>query len=204
MKIILLKLTLIFVLIISNISIYSQGKMGYIEDDTIFDPKPTPKDIDEETKSKIFYPEPYPNIIKELSELTLINYFPGEFIHSDILNFCNLIITSIENAEIDDKRIIEISIIGYADGLINTGIDADSSKIHNDCLKYMSYSTGQEDIALATLRSCQIEGILMELLKSKAYYLNINTIKDYYDEPNGGNIGGKYRKVVIKIKYIQK
>jgi hypothetical protein len=144
--------------------------------------------------------------VRELIPISLQNYGIGKFQHENIFRFCKMIIDQIENTERKENQIISISIKGFADGLVNKGVRVSRDQVHRECAKFAPFDRGIDDIELATLRACQVEGILKDLLKGKSYFVFVNlTMARPHDEPDGeGDTGGSLRKVIVQISYLER
>lgn len=169
-------------------------------DDSDFDPKPKPlKPVKPEPKPPIPVPPIHSNFF------VLPNYLPGAYNHVEVQNFCHKIIVAIDGIK-QKNRIINITVKGYADGLINRGVIISKSEVHGECQKFISSLSGLEDTELATLRACQIEGIIKDqlLARGETFTTFLRFNNENYDEPDGGNSGGLFRKVEITITHSKK
>lgn len=169
--------------------------------DTAYDPvvvipiKPTPP------KPKPV-PQPIPGDKSKM--LVLKNYEPGEFRNPQSLIFCTKLVDEIDNMMLRNDKILSISIKGYADGLVNRGLDFSNENIFNECSKYLDLSKKIDDDHLAILRACEIEGRLRSFLSLKSYFIYVRWSNSHIDIPDRGPSGYDYRKVEVLITYTKR
>lgn len=182
---------LLLVYFISIISFASvEAQVG--GDDSWLDPDPRTAGSD---KPKNHHERNYP-------DLMLTGFGPGGFYHSEVYNYCQSVMKTLENIERKGNDIIRVTIKGFADGLRNEHV-IEENELPPYCLKYSNYDKGKEDVQLATIRACYVESVLRNLLVGKSYAIYVNFNQEYYDEPDGGKEGPEHRKVMVKIAYIK-
>ena len=181
-----------FLICISNF-LYAQ-----VAEDTTYDPVVSVSDL--QTNMPVSGID-YSSNDKIISRF-LDHYEEGEFRNSRSLDFCDKLARKIDTIMNQNARVISIQIQGYADGLVNPGLDFSKEQICIECIKYVDISKKIYDEKLAILRACEIEGMLRNLLSSKAYFINIH-LKNLrpVDIKDGGPSGYPYRKVEVHVTY---
>jgi hypothetical protein len=98
----------------------------------------------------------------------------------------------------DTKTILEIKLVGWADGNHNSGINPAIFKLKSDCLVIV---TGNKiyDNELAKLRACQLRQSFANIFRKLS--VRFDHLIDSHDEKDGENDTGEFRKVIVKIKY---
>jgi hypothetical protein len=129
--------------------------------------------------------------------MTLRNYEPGEIEHDSKEIFIQRVKTKIQELRVA-KNIQNIVVVGWADGTINNGINRSKLKVPNDCI-YVAKNEIVYDTELAKLRGCDIHRRLSSFMYNNS--IKLSDLIDGQDEDDNINIGGAYRKVVIRIEF---
>lgn len=136
-------------------------------------------------------------IIKEL-----FGYDKGYLTHPESFSFCKELATKIQDLVNSGCEIKLVVVKGFADGIPNRGLKYDIAKLPKECKENRDFET-IDDTELAFLRGCLIWNLLSGLLEESVGSGIIAAWgkNEYYDEPDGGQIGYKYRKVSLEIIY---
>jgi len=127
-------------------------------------------------------------------EIVLKNFPVGKVTHRNKELFIQRVIEKIQELRVD-KDIVRVEIVGWADGTVNYGISKDSLKLIGECAKQFNPTIYDKELAL--LRACEIRASLTSGIISHSIELADKI--DSHDEKDNQNIGGFYRKVVVKI-----
>ncbi len=161
---------------------------------TVPEYKPDEKKKKEKPTEQPLPPIPTPNksIVAELAD-----FETGKAIHYGTGQFCENLTMEIKNYIGTNKEVEKVIVKGFADGFTNRGLKKfDLAPFPSSCQKGVDLPI--DDTELAILRGCVVFEKITELLGFD-FAGGITWQKDKYDEPDGGNKGGLYRKVRVEI-----
>jgi len=144
--------------------------------------------------------------VKEGVPVVLAYYARGDWNHKYSLRTCRAIVDQIDNYERKENKIISIAVKGFADGWENRGITVNMNRVNSRCAATIPPNGKIKDFELASLRACQMQEMLRDILRGKSYFVSVAlSMPTPHDEPTGeGDMTGGLRKVEILITYLER
>ena len=146
------------------------------------------------------FPEP-PVLGAQHFWLELHGYGRGSATHKQDNLFCEKLAGEIKARIASGRRIEKIVVTGFADGIVNHGLQDGFGTVPVDCLEGVSVPIDDHELAL--LRGCTI----LRKLSAKIALPTAGGISwksEEHDEPDGGYEGEPYRKARVDVYLLRR